>query len=282
MAHHVMARGNGKQQIFINRADYQRFLDLLEASSRRFRVECHAYCLMPTHFHLTLRPGPHPVSRMMQQLNGAYAQYFNWRHRHVGHVMQGRFKGLIVEGDDYLLRLLRYVMQNPVAARLAKVPSAWRWSSYRATAGLAPVPSFLSVGAVWSMFDGTDSRRAQQRFADFVAIPEVTAPLLAAVFFGSSEFGRALSSKLAPTRSISEFTYRERFADRPPIGALFPEGQDELARARAMQDAFSRHAYTLREIANVLRCHPSTVWRRVRRPAERTHQMIQLLESLRA
>lgn len=282
MPHHVVARGDGKQQIFINNPDYQRFLDLLAASSRRFRVECHGYCLMPTHFHLTLRPGPHPVSRMMHQLNGAYAQYFNWRHRHVGHVLQGRFKGLIVEGDDYLLRLLRYVMQNPVAARLTKVPSGWRWSSYRATAGTAPIPTFLSVESVWTMFDSTDARRAQQRFAEFVAIPEDTSPLLAALFFGSSEFGRGLSSRLEPTRTISDFTYRERFADRPPIRALFPDGQDELERTQAMQDAFSRHAYTLREIARVVRCHPSTVWRRVRRPVERTQQMIRLLKTLRA
>jgi REP element-mobilizing transposase RayT len=280
--HHVCSRGNGGQEIFINRSDYQQFLELLPSSLRRFSIECFGYCLMPNHYHLTLQPGPHPISRMMQQLNSAYAGYFNRKHQRVGHVMQGRFQGLIVEADDYLLRLLRYVMRNPVEARRAVGPSGWRWSSYRATAGLAPVPSFLTLEPVWAMFDGSDRRRAQKGFVDFVSVPEDTAPLLSALFFGSTTLRQTLSRELDATREIRDFTYRERYADRPPLDALITDGQDEPRRTRAMQEAFSRHAYTLREIADMVGCHPSTVWRKLRQPSTTAVQMRQWQEKLRA
>ena len=265
---HAMARGNGKQRIFIDRPDCLHFLDLLETATKRFAVECHAYCLMPTHFHLMLRPGPHPIWRMMQQLNSSYADYFNWKHRRVGHVLQGRYKGLLVEGDDYFLRGIRYIVRNPVAAGLAREPSAWRWSSYRATAGLMAAPAFLSLDAVLAMFDSMDRKRAQQQFVDFGAIPEDTEPFLSALFVGSERFGRTLSPKLEPIREVRDHTYRERYADRPPLSALLTTGQGELQRSRAIEAAYLRHAYTLREIAAVVGCHPATIWRRVRRMSE--------------
>lgn len=279
---HVMSRGNGKQPIFINRADYQHFLELLAASAKRFRVDCHSYALMPNHYHLMLRPSAFPISRMMQQLNGSYAQYFNLTHQHVGHVLHGRFKALMVEGDVYVLTLLRYVMRNPVEAGLSNTPATWPWSSYRATAGAVRVPSFLTLEPIWTMFDAADSGRAQRRFAEFIALREGSATLLSALFFGSSEFGTMLSPKLEPTRDDREFTYAERFADRPALDVLLTNGQDAQQRARAIQDAFCRHGYTLREIGEVLGCHPSTVWRRLKSGPQLPTGISKLLDSLRA
>ena len=116
--YHVMSRGNAKQTIFVGQADYEQFLELLEATSSRFDVRCRAYCLMPNHFHLLLQPRDTPVSCMMQQLNSAYSQSFNRRHDRVGHVLQGRFKSPLVDRDEYLLEVLRYIMLNPVEADL--------------------------------------------------------------------------------------------------------------------------------------------------------------------
>ena len=145
--YHVMSRGNARQQIFLDADDYARFLTRLTVTSARFGVRCRAYCLMVTHFHLLLEPNLFPLSRMMQQLNSSYSQSFNRRHERVGHVLQGRFKSPMIDGDDYVRRVLRYIALNPVRAGLVAHPAEWPWSSYRATAGLETRPSFLITGS---------------------------------------------------------------------------------------------------------------------------------------
>jgi putative transposase len=288
--YHVMSRGNAKQRIFNGVADYDRFLRLLAQATERFRVECCAYCLMPNHFHAMLRPHNEPLSRMMHQLNSGYSQYFNRAHKRVGHVLQGRFKSLIVEGDDYFLTLLRYAMRNPVEARLVKVPSAWRWSSYRATAGLTRVPTYLELGSVWAMFDTTDIKRAQRRFIDYVSAPEGSVPSIESLFFGSRDFIEAMAPRLEPFRGDCELRYADRFAGRPPLSTLFANATDEWQRTLAIREAFFRYAYTLREIADIVRCHRGTVWRRLRvspqqrlrtgrPPAERLLKRLRKLEA---
>ena len=91
MLHHVMSRGNDKREMFIDDVDYARYLRVLERSAERFGVEVVALCLMPNHVHLLVKPHQHPLSRMMQHLNGSYCGWFNRRHGRVGHVLQGRY-----------------------------------------------------------------------------------------------------------------------------------------------------------------------------------------------
>ncbi len=153
VACHVMSRGNNKQEIFSQDADYTRFLELLPRLCDRFRITCLAYCLMWNHTHLLLRPLDKPISSLMQQLNSTYCQWFNRRHERVGHVLQGRFKGRLVEDDASLVRVLRYILRNPVAARYVDDPAAWRWSSYRAIAGLEAAPDWLQVEETWQMLE---------------------------------------------------------------------------------------------------------------------------------
>jgi putative transposase len=109
-----MSRGNAKQPIFVETEDYEQFLDLLSAALLRFHVLCRAYCLLPNHFHLLVEPAASPLSRMMQQLNSTYSQWFNRRHNRVGHLLQGRFKALLVDRNEYFLRVVRYIVLNPV------------------------------------------------------------------------------------------------------------------------------------------------------------------------
>ena len=136
MLHHVMSRGNDKREMFIDDVDYARYLELLERSSRRFGIEVIAYCLMPNHVHLLLKPALHPLSRLMQHVNSAYCGWFNRRHGRVGHVLQGRYKAQILESGPSFLRVLRYIMLNPVNARMVARPGDWSWSSFRG--GSAP------------------------------------------------------------------------------------------------------------------------------------------------
>lgn len=164
---HVMARGNGRMRIFLDDADYRRFLALLAATVEDYDLECWTYCLMPNHYHLALRPTLPNLSAALRQLNGRYAQWWNHRYEHVGHVFQGRFKDQIVEERRYLLVLCRYIAMNPVRSGLAQRPEAWTWSSYAATVGLCSPPEFFSVEPALRLF-GHDNQVARARFAEFV------------------------------------------------------------------------------------------------------------------
>ena len=76
----------------------------------------------------------------MRQLNGIYTQRYNRRHQTVGHVFQGRYKAVLVEKENYLLELCRYIVLNPVRAGLVELPEYWQWGSYQPTAGISKVP----------------------------------------------------------------------------------------------------------------------------------------------
>ncbi len=262
--YHVISRGNAKQPTFVDASDYERFLALLQSTSSRFDVLCHAYCLMPNHFHLLLEPDACPLSRMMQQLNSAYSQSFNRRHDRVGHVLQGRFKGLLVDRDEYFLQVLRYIMLNPVEAGLVDEPGAWRWSSYSATAGLCEPPPFLTLNAVWNAFD-VSVHEAQRQFVALVHAGRGQTAPPETVVFGADELRTDVAIALEPHRNVCDFSHEERYAVRPSLESVLATARDRDSRLKAIADAYWRFGYTLREIGTLLGCHPSTVWRQIRR-----------------
>ena len=165
---HVMARGNGRMTIFKDDRDYRQFIQLLRQAIERYKLECWNYCAMPNHYHVTIRPLQPNLSAALRQLNGRYAKYWNRRYSSVGHVFQGRFKAQIVQDDGYALTLSRYVALNPVRAQLVERPEDWRWSSYAATIGLRPTPSFLATDAALALFGDAERATLRQRFTSFV------------------------------------------------------------------------------------------------------------------
>jgi putative transposase len=110
--------------LFRDGADYREYLARLGAGLRRYDIRCHAYCLMPNHVHLLLEPAATPVSRLMQGVQGAFAQYLNRRYRRAGHRFQGRFRAILCEKDSYLPDMVRYLHLNPVRAGLTRMPAA--------------------------------------------------------------------------------------------------------------------------------------------------------------
>jgi putative transposase len=265
--YHVMSRGNARQAIFLGPEDYDYFLERLSVTTSRLGVRCRAYCLMYNHFHLLLEPSQLPISRMMQQLNSSYSQRFNCRHERVGHVLQGRFKALLIDRDDYFRRVLRYIVLNPVRASVVQHPADWPWSSYRATAGLVEKPPFLALDDVWKAFEAANERRAQEVYADFVGAGAANvgdAPS-GPVVYGSGAFVNRVGVALAPHRDQHDIVYAERFAVRPTLDHLFTSAGDPHARDVSMREAYERHGYTLREIGDFVGRHPGTVWRRIRR-----------------
>jgi REP element-mobilizing transposase RayT len=149
-------------RIFLDDTDFMTFEQLLGEVVAQFAIECWNYCVMPNHYHATLRPSRPNLSAALKQLNSEYAQWWNRRHGRVGHVFQGRFKDQVVDREEYLRALSRYVALNPVRAGLVSAPEEWRWGSYRALAGVAPAPSFLFLTGTRALFEADD-------FATFVA-----------------------------------------------------------------------------------------------------------------
>lgn len=165
---HVTAGGNRRQEIFRDDTDRARLIALLDAACERSKWRLHAYCLMPNHYHLVIELAEPTLSDGFQWLNGVYAQAFNLRHGFTGHLFQGRFHSETVQSDGHLLELSRYLAHNPVRARLCADPADWRWSSYRATAGIARPVRFLAVDRVLTYF-GYEPEIAQRRFQSFVS-----------------------------------------------------------------------------------------------------------------
>ncbi|MFO0700343.1 MAG: transposase [Nitrospira sp.] len=171
--YHVTSRGNARQAIVQDDRDRTRFLETLAHVIDRFGWRCHAYCLMDNHYHLLLETPQPNLSRGMRQLNGTYTQALNCRHQRVGHVFQGRFTGILVEKEAHLLELCRYVVLNPVRARMVTHPRLWAWSSYQATVGEHAAPSWLWTDWILGHF-GTRQREAQGRYRQFVAEGEMS------------------------------------------------------------------------------------------------------------
>ncbi len=164
--YHVMLRGNGGADIFLEDGDRHRFYLLLQEVIERFGFRVHAFCLMSNHLHLALQVGEIPLSRIMQNLSFRYTQWINWRTKNKGHLFQGRYKAVLVEEDEYLLQLVAYLHLNPVRAGMEKTPSDYRWSSHRAYMGDEQIP-WLSCDPVLSRLSKR-IKPARRLFTDFV------------------------------------------------------------------------------------------------------------------
>ena len=266
-----MSRGDAKQCIFADDRDRLLFLDLLAECVTRFDWILFAYALMPNHFHLLVELTAETLSKGMQWLNGTYALRFNRRHDRVGHVLQGRFKSPPVEKESYLLELIRYIVLNPVRANLASRPEDYRWSSYRATAGLAPAPPWLATGDVLLPF-GPDRDLARAAFRDFVnaAIGVDSSfwnELFERDYIGSENWMEEMREKIAIKPRSTEHPRGQRIVKPAAMGdivAVVAEtcgvdpanligGRDRAARMIAAWVAREETLLPLREIGASLR-----------------------------
>lgn len=259
--YHVTSRGNARMRVFEDDADRVEFLSVLEQVIERFNWLLHAYCLMDNHYHLMIETPDPNLSAGMRQLNGLYTQRFNRRHRRVGHVFQGRFKAILVQRDSYLLELCRYVVLNPVRARMVRSAQHYQWSSYRATAGSAPVPGYLTCGWILGQF-GSHRTGARKRYRGFVAegvkAPSPWEKLEAQVILGDNNF---IATLKRPDRRLGEVRRDQRFLGRPSLEAVLSDTalRNRGERNRAIVKAALRHGYSQAAIATHLGLHYSSV-----------------------
>lgn len=270
--YHVTSRGNARKKIFRDDQDKENFLDTLASVVKRYNWLCHAYCLMDNHYHLMIETPDANLSKGMRQLNGLYTQRYNKRHSKTGHVFQGRFKALLVQKDSYLLELSRYVVLNPVRARTVEDPKDWKWSSYPATAGLIKTPDYVAVDWLLQQF-GNNKKTAQARYKEFVkeGIKRKTSPwqeLQGQVLLGDEKFIEEFKDILNGKQQIKEIPRKQRYIGRPTLKDLFGEVKNKNARNRQIYTAHVKFGYTLKEIADCLQIHYTTVSKVIQRREE--------------
>lgn len=174
--YHVTIRGNERRSIFKDDSDRYAFLDKLSESVRRYGVRLYLYCLMTNHAHFVLETPQGNLSRFMQRFQTAYTLYYNRTHNRSGHLMQGRFGSRVVDEDEYIMRLSRYVHLNPVFVRKLKLLPIedrvdflrkYPWSSYRSYIGLCSPIDFVDYGPVLAMMSRT-KKKQKPLYQDFV------------------------------------------------------------------------------------------------------------------
>jgi REP element-mobilizing transposase RayT len=264
--YHLTSRGDRQEAIFEGTEDREAFLDVLAEVVERYHWVCHAFCLMTNHYHLVVETVEGNLSQGMRHLNGVYTQASNRRHKRSGHLFQGRFKGILVDKDAYLLELSRYVVLNPVRAGMVETPAQWPWSSYRAVMGKAPVPKWLSVDGLLSQF-GSDRAVARAHYRRFVLAGvrqrgSLWEGLRQQIYLGDEAFVARMQAQAkikGDAASVPQVQRRVAAPELAEISAAHPD------RNGAIVAAYTSGAYSYREIAEHFGIHLATVGRIVRK-----------------
>jgi len=238
--------------IFSNDADRSAFLDLLERSSDIYQTEILAYVLLSSHFHLFVKTPLGNLQEFMRHFNISYTSYYNWKHNRRGHLYQGRYKSFLVDADNYLQEVSRYIHLNPIRVRYRsdmaldekrKYLRSYRWSSYGGYLSQVERMGFLQVEEVLGYFGG-DTAKGRRRHEDFVMegmTGEMTSPLERGKghgIVGASEFIEKIKGQYirlgAELRELP--AVRKILAQVEPkkiirvIGEVFGVGREELLR----------------------------------------------------
>ena len=259
--YHVTSRGDWREDIYRDDADRALFLQVLSETVDRFNWVIHAYCLMGNHYHLLIETPHGNLSQGMRQVNGVYTQRFNRKHNRVGHVFQGRYKAIIVQKDSYLLELARYIVLNPVRAKLVRAAKDWPWSSYRATADLADRPGWLTTDVILAQF-GQRRGQAVTAYRGFVAEgknqPSLWAKLKNQIYLGSDLFIEKMQRKIETAQDLSEVPAVQR---RKPAKPLEYYAKKHPDRDEAIAQAYASDGYGMKEIGDHFGLHYSRVSR---------------------
>ena len=263
--YHVTSRGNARRSIFKDDKDRGMLLSILEEVNDRYHWFCHAYCLMNNHYHLVIETPDGNLSKGMRQLNGVYTMRFNRRHGSVGHVFQGRYKAILVQKESHLLEVCRYVVLNPVRVKVVEAPERWRWSSYRAAAGMEKAHPGLTTDWVLGQF-GSKRRTAEKRYRAFVMDGigghRIWEDVEGQSILGDGDFVNRLIDYVRGYEEVKEIPKVQRYLNRPRLTEIFKNTKGEKRRRdRGIAEAVERWGYSEREVANHLRLHYSTVSR---------------------
>ncbi|MCG2679943.1 MAG: transposase [Kiritimatiellae bacterium] len=284
--YHVTIRGNARQKIFNDDHDRKRFLQRLADSVETYGERLYLFCLMSNHVHLVVETPSANLRKFMQSLETGYTVYYNLRHDTCGHLFQGRYRAKLVEGDEYLLKLSRYVHLNPIFVGSAKSFELkerierlrnYRWSSYRGYIGQDKPLPYVKYGALLAQ-TGVKPRRQALNYRQYVedglaGNDEEFNKILKGPTIGGDAFcariraaWQDLAGKVAQPEDI-DFRYRSPTLEsqtvletisrhmRMPMGAFRERRRNSLLRPMAAQMLLKYAGLTNRATAVLLNLH---------------------------
>ena len=264
--YHITSRGNEKKTIFKDDTDRETFLKILAHVNKRYHWLCHAYCLMDNHYHLLVETPDGNLSLGMRQLNGVYTQARNKRHNKIGHLLQGRYKAILIQKDSHLLEVCRYVVLNPVRAGMVARPEDWKWSSYQATAGRESPHPCLTIDWILGQFSRTrgEAGKEYRQFVSWgIGKESIWTDVKGQAILGEDEFVDGLIDHLKKHKDIPEIPKSQRYVNRPLLEKIFSEGilRDKAKRDKKIIEAVEKHGYRQREVADHLGMYFTSVSR---------------------
>jgi REP-associated tyrosine transposase len=296
---HVFSRGVDRKDIFLGDQDRRRFLRLLGIAVPHFRWRLHAYVLMANHYHLLVETTEPTLSRGMKKIGGDYATWFNKKHHRVGHLFQARFGAQLIDSDEYLLTVARYIVLNPVRAHIVDDALSWPWSSARATAGCAAVPPWLTTDAILGRLEPRNPAAARRLYRAFIHdAASAKSPwrnLVGQLYLGNSAFIDRVQERIDEQQRSREHPRAQRIvrcATLAEIRGAVERATGEVPTkygSRGVRLAFATLAHSealapLREIGAVLGIGATGAWSlilRARRLVQCDPIFSKLLEGVR-
>jgi len=262
--YHITSRGNARQDIFKIKKDFTDFLVILKENIERYNWQCYAYCLMSNHYHLLIKTLDPNLSQGMRQLNGVYTQKYNYNHKTVGHLFQGRYKAILVDEEKYFYELVRYVALNPVRAKMVKRPENYHWSSHREML-IDDEDNVTERNHILKKFDGLEEYKKYIYLG--VGDSDVWEDLKGGIVLGSISFAEKIRDYIKKERKESiSINKKERYVGRQSLDKIFREKDiTKEKRNELIYDAYKNSGYTLSEIAIKNGLHVSVVSRIVKK-----------------
>ncbi|MGH7807054.1 MAG: transposase [Thermodesulfobacteriota bacterium] len=165
--YHITARGNRREKIFYSDKDKSVFLEKMNETLNKYSFTCFAYCLMDNHYHMFIKTPHANISHGMHYLNTSYTNWFKAEHKIVGVIFQSRYKSILVDEDNYGLKLSAYIHLNPVRAGIVAEIAEYKWSSYQSYIGKISSVERLNTEFILSQFD-EDMNKARRKYKRFV------------------------------------------------------------------------------------------------------------------
>jgi len=167
ISHHIIQRGNNRQNCFCKDEDYAAYAYWLNEYARKHQVDVHAWVFMTNHVHLLATPMTSDgISKMMQALGRNYVSYFNYTYNRTGTLWEGRFKSCVIDSDHYLFICQRYIEMNPVRAGMVEKPEDYKWTSFHSNA-LAKKTTLWTPHPLYESLGGSNTERAYRYRAMF-------------------------------------------------------------------------------------------------------------------
>ena len=262
--YHVTSRGNRRSAIYLDHSDRRAWLEVLADTCSRYNFIVHAYCQMTDHYHLLIETVDGKLGRGIRHLNAVYSQQFNRRHALVGHVFQGRYKGILVQKESYLLELTRYVVLNPVRAGMVASHEDWPWSSHRQFMHPDRKPEWLNSEWLLSQFS-SDPVRARNAYNQFVlrgrGLLNPLRDVKHQTLLGDKEFVNTRIEGGKPN-TLCDINRMQRCVIAIPLDEYAAKYGD---RNEAMARAYFSTAYTMPTIAKFFSVSTKTVGRAVKK-----------------